>query len=183
MKKIALYLNPGFEEIEAVTACDVLKRAGILVDMVSTIDSLEVKGAHNIVIKANKLWKELNINYYDGMVLPGGSGVTSLFDNQTLIDNILEFNKQNKLIASICAAPQVIGQTKLLDNKTITHYPNCNFYLDKANVVLDKPFVVDNNFITGSSAGSSMLFSLAIVEYLLGKEKKEEIYKNLVIFG
>ncbi|UKS54156.1 DJ-1 family glyoxalase III [Mycoplasma feriruminatoris] len=182
MKKIALYLNPGFEEIEAVTVCDVLKRAGILVDMVSTINQLEVKGSHNIVIRADKLWKDLNVNYYDGMVLPGGSGVTSLFDNQTLIDNILEFNKNNKLIASICAAPQVIGQTKLLDNKTITHYPNCNFNLSKANVV-NQPYVVDSNFITGASAGSSMLFSLAIVEYLLGKEKKEEIYKSLVIFG
>ncbi|WP_434328963.1 DJ-1 family glyoxalase III [Mycoplasma capricolum subsp. capricolum] len=182
MKKIALYLNPGFEEIEAITPCDVLKRAGILVDMISTTDKLEVKGSHNITIKADKLWKDLNINYYDGMILPGGSGVTSLFKNQTLIDNILEFNKQNKLIASICAAPQVIGQTRLLDNKTITHYPKCDLYLDKANVV-NKPYVVDQNFITATSAGTSMQFSLAIVEYLLGKEKKEEIFKNLVIFG
>ncbi|AEM68699.1 DJ-1 family glyoxalase III [Mycoplasma putrefaciens] len=182
MKKILMYLNPGFEETEAVSVCDVLRRANILVEIVSTTDQLEVVGAHKITLKANKLWQDINLNDYDGMFLPGGSGVVSLIGNQQMINDILEFNKQNKLIAAICAAPQIIGQTKLLDDKNVTYFPGCDQFLKNANYV-KKAFVTDNNFITGASIGSAILFALEIVSYLLGSKISAEIEKSLVILG
>ncbi|MDQ0567807.1 DJ-1 family glyoxalase III [Mycoplasma yeatsii] len=182
MKKIIMYLNPGFEETEAVSVCDILKRADIQVDIVSTIDDLEVTGAHNITIKADKLWKDININDYDGMFLPGGSGVMSLVGNQRMIDEILYFNSQNKLIASICAAPQIIGQTKLLDNKNVSYFPGCNQFLENSNYV-KKAFATENNIITGASMGSAILFGLELVRYLKGEQVSKELEKNLVILG
>ncbi|SYV95881.1 monophosphate biosynthesis [Mycoplasma putrefaciens] len=116
------------------------------------------------------------------MFLPGGSGVVSLIGNQQMINDILEFNKQNKLIAAICAAPQIIGQTKLLDDKNVTYFPGCDQFLKNANYV-KKAFVTDNNFITGASIGSAILFALEIVSYLLGSKISAEIEKSLVILG
>lgn len=102
MKKVAVMLADGFEEIEALTVVDIIRRANITCDMFS-VSSMEVKGAHDIVVKADKLISE-EVKEYDVIVLPGGMpGATNLRDNEEIIALVKWFNDNKKIVAAICA--------------------------------------------------------------------------------
>ena len=121
MKKVAVMLANGFEEIEALTVVDIIRRANITCDMFS-ISGMEVKGAHDIVVKADKLISE-EVKEYDVIVLPGGMpGATNLRDNEEVIDLVKWFNDNKKIVAAICAAPIVLGKAGIIEGKKVTSY-------------------------------------------------------------
>ncbi|MGO1470554.1 MAG: DJ-1/PfpI family protein, partial [Tissierella sp.] len=104
--KIMVFLAEGFEEVEALTVVDYLRRVDIEVDTVSITKEKNVKGAHGIEVVGDKLLKDLNIDEYTGLVIPGGlPGATNLRDSKELIEIVEDFNKKEKLIAAICAGP------------------------------------------------------------------------------
>ncbi|KAF5295736.1 hypothetical protein FQA39_LY12909 [Lamprigera yunnana] len=151
MAKIAVVLHNGFEEIEAITIIDVLRRASI-----------------DISVNADKLSKDLDIKNFDGIAIPGGPGIEALLkSNDEIIKFIKDFNNDKKLVAAICAAPQLLGKAEVVNNKKITGFPNAIKYLDVNNINNNIGAITDQNIITGASAGTAIKFALEIVnEYI-----------------
>lgn len=180
--KAAIFLATGYEMGEAIITIDILRRAKIDLDIVSITNELLVQSNYNVEIKAEKTIKEINFSNYKILILPGGSiGVENLNKNDLLKNKLVEFvHDQNKLVAAICAAPQILGQLKLLENKKITFYPGCDVGLDNA-IKTNEPVVVSDNIITGKSIGCVFQFALKIVNILLGQESEKRVKQSLEI--
>ena len=175
--KILVLLADGFEEIEAITVVDVLRRAGIEVDTVG-ITGAWVTGSHGIKVMADKKISEVYIEKYEGIILPGGSkGVKNLAKSSKVKEFLEKMNEKGKLIAAICAAPSVLAKFHVLDNKRATIYPGMEKELPYPR---DERVVIDDNIITSQGPGTAMEFALAIVEKLLGREKAWELKEQLV---
>ena len=113
MKKIAVLCKDGFEEIEALTPVDVLRRANVHVDLVG-MDDLKVTSSHQITIQMDCVFND-QIKEYDGIVIPGGlPGATNLRDDARVIEIVQQFNQEHKLIAAICAGPIVLAKAGIL---------------------------------------------------------------------
>lgn len=180
MEKTAIFLADGYEEIEALAVVDIFRRAGIEMDMVSISEELLTNGSHGICVMADKLLKDTNFADYNMLVLPGGlKGMQNLEACETLMKKIDEFYENNKYVAAICASPSILGRRGILEGKEATAYPGFEEELKGATVV-DAGAVKNNNVITGRSMGSAIDFALLLVETLLGKEKAEEIAKQIV---
>ncbi|MCW3804822.1 DJ-1 family glyoxalase III [Plebeiibacterium marinum] len=180
-KRVYIFLADGFEEIEAITPIDVLRRAGIDVVTISITDSLTVTGAHQIMVMADKTFCGTDFSDADMLVLPGGlPGTTNLNNHKGLINLLLDASAKGKLIGAICAAPSILGQQNLLAQKNATCYPGFEDKLTDANYT-GKDVEVANNLITGKGAGVSMKFALQLVELLKGKETAAELAKKMMI--
>ena len=178
---VAIFLATGYEMGEAIITIDLLRRANITVDLVSVENSLQVKSSHNVIILCEKKINDINFLDYKMLVLPGGKiGVENLNKSNLLKSMLVAFAKDNsKFIAAICAAPQILGQLRLIDNKKITHYPEINVGTNKS-INLHEKVVVDGNIITGKSIGSIFAFALKLIEILENKVISEQIRKQLV---
>ncbi len=166
MKKFALLISDGSEEIEALTPVDILRRAGIVCDVFSVCKEF-IKGSHGIVIKADKLINELCIEEYDGLIIPGGMpGAKIIADNITAKNAINVAVQGGKLVAAICASPAVVlAENGFLKCKKATCYPAENFVFALKEKYVEKDVVVDGNFITANGPKSAMSFSFAICDY------------------
>ncbi|WP_050606944.1 DJ-1 family glyoxalase III [Clostridium niameyense] len=182
MKKVIVLMAPGYEEIEALTVVDVLKRGEICCDICSVSSHMEVKSSNNILIKSDKKFKEVNFEEYDALIIPGGMpGSTNLRDNVEIINLVKEFNNKNKLIAAICAGPIVLGKAGVLKDKRATSYPgfekelNCKEYVEEI-------VVQDSNIITSRGPAIAIYFAFKILENLIeDKEKIEKIKKDMLL--
>lgn len=167
MKKVAVLLADGFEEVEAITSVDYLRRAGIEV-ILTSIAELKVTGSHDIVILADTTLAALRDDL-DGIILPGGMpGAANLAQSKTLIAFIDKMNRNNKLLAAICAAPAlVLGKSGLLKGRKFTCYPGFEKEVTGANFSTES-VVLDGNILTSRGPGTAAEFTIAIIEYLLG---------------
>lgn len=178
---VAIHLAEGFEEIEAVTIIDVLRRAGLEVVTVSVTGKKLVKGSHNIDIQADKLFEEVDYNKVKMIILPGGMpGAKNLNDHVGLRSHILEFNKRGKYLAAICAAPLVFGNLEILRGRKAVCYPGFENQLHGAELFFI-PYIVDNNIITGRGVGTVLGFSLEIVRMLIGEERAQQLHKAMLV--
>ena len=179
MELSLILLAEGFEEIEALTPCDVLRRAEFTVNLVSTTDNLYVTGARGITVKCDMFLKDINIDNAILLILPGGMpGTTNLKNNPKVIELIRKFANSGKWIAAICAAPMILGEMELLNGRKATCYPGYEQYLKGANF-LPKPAVTDGKIITGCAVGAAMEFSLEILKQLAGNKKAEELRSKM----
>ena len=182
MAKICVFTADGFEEIEGLTVVDLLRRAGAEVLMVSVGESLTIKGAHNIELKADAFFDEVCYDDIDMLVLPGGMpGTLNLKNHEKLCALLKEFVAKDKKIAAICAAPMILGDLELLKGKKATCYPGFEDKLIEAEVCTDR-VVKDGNITTSRGLGTAISFALELISQLYGKEKAEEIKKS-VIYG
>ncbi len=180
MKKFAVHLAEGFEEIEAISIIDVLRRAEFEVNMVSVTNSIEVTGAHNITVKADILFEDLDYKYIDMIILPGGMpGTRNLQSHEGLKEQILEFNNSNKPIGAICAAPLILGNLNLLKNKKATCYPGFEGELTGAEIT-GNDTEQTGTIVTGKGAGVAIDFALKIVEMFKGKEAADELAEKMI---
>lgn len=164
-KKVAVLLAEGFEEIESLTIVDVLRRAQITCDIVSIKDEY-VKGAHNILVKADKIIDD-TIKNYDLIALPGGlPGSTNLRDSKEVIELVQFFNDNNKFIAAICAAPIVLARAGVISGKNVTSYPGYEKELSEGNYIETENVVADGNVITSRGPATTLAFSYKIAETL-----------------
>ena len=181
MKTIFVFLAEGFEEIEALTPVDVLRRAGLSVQTVSVMDEQIVAGAHGVPVLADKMFAEINPEDAEMILLPGGlPGATNLDVHEGLGQMIQDFAKEEKPLAAICAAPLVFGNRGLLQGKKATCYPGFETYLQGAEytaALVEK----DGNFITGKGPGAAMEFAFAIVEKYCGIDKVNELKQGMMI--
>jgi len=183
MKKANIYLADGFEEIEALTVVDVLRRAGVDAATVSISNSREVRGAHDITVIADKTFDEINNKEADLMVLPGGMpGTANLDKHEGLKSLIKEFYHDEKLIGAICAAPSILGKMELLESSMATCYPGFEKDL-KGAIHSDDLVIRHKNIITSKGPGTAMLFALDLVEVLVGREKTEMLKDQMIIQG
>lgn len=163
--KFACLLANGFEETEAITVVDCLKRVGIDVDMVS-IHEKTVKGSHGITIVSDKLFDDME--KYDGLFLPGGEpGSTNLANDERVLDLLRNYAKQDKWISAICAAPTVLAKAGILKGKQITSYPsaNKNKIFDQAHYS-EAIVVVDGKLVTSRAMGTAIHLGLKLVQIL-----------------
>lgn len=175
MSRINVFFANGHEEIEGLTVIDLLRRAGLEVDMVSISDRLEVVGAHNITIKTDKLLTEVDFDNGDMIVLPGGlPGTTYLGECDVLLKQLVKYNQEKKMVAAICAAPSVLGKLGILEGKSATCYPGFEDKLTGA-ACLNSGVVKSQNVITASGLGTAIDFALEIIEHYLGKGKARDI--------
>lgn len=182
MKKVSVLLADGFEEIEALTAVDLLRRAKIYVDTVSITDDYTVHGAHGINVQTEDLFDEVNFVEFDMIVLPGGMpGTTNLREHEGVQRVVKDFAQEGKLVGAICAAPLVLADLELLKGKRITCYPTCESEI-QGTVLTHAPVAVDGNIITGQGVGSAIEFALRLIENLEGIEKAKEIAEGIVYY-
>jgi protein deglycase len=181
MKIVFVHLAEGFEEIEAVTIIDVLRRAGLTVKTVSISGNYAVKGAHSIEIIADQLFEEVNYDNGDMIVLPGGMpGAQNLNEHQGLNSQIMNYHNQGKYLAAICAAPLVFGNLGILKGKKAVCYPGFESYLTEALITYD-PVQKDGLIITGRGVGAALEFALEIVRCIVGEESALKLSKAMLV--
>ena len=179
MKKVSVILADGFEEIEALTAVDLLRRAQIYVDTVSITEEYTVHGAHGINVQTEDLFEEVNFVESDMIVLPGGMPGTLNLDAHSGVRRVVkDFFEEGKYIGAICAGPTVLANLGLLKGKRITCHPTVEQDIQGA-VITKVPVTVDNNVITGRGAGAAVDFALKLIEVLAGSEKAKEIGETI----
>lgn len=172
---VCIFLADGFEMIETLTPCDILRRAGLDVRLVSVSGKDFVRSTHGVDVKADMPLCDVNPDAIDMMILPGGMpGAKNLYETKPLIELLMRHAKAKKPIGAICAAPFILGKCGLLNGKKATCYPGFERDLEGATVVTDG-VVRDGNIITAKGMGVSLDFALAITELLSGKEKRDEI--------
>lgn len=176
-KKAIILLADGFEEIEAVIPVDLLRRAGVIVDLVTiSEDSPVVMGSRNIPIIANCNFSNIDTKA-DAIIIPGGMpGSKNLAKEPKVIQLIKDFYTNNKLICAICAAPAIVlAPTGILEGNKFTCYPQMDQEIDssilaKATYVSDQNCVISKNIITSKGPGTAKDFAITIITELCGKE-------------
>lgn len=167
-----IFLDKGFEEIEAVTTIDLLRRAQIELTTVSVTGALLVEGAHGIAVQADRLMQDVDFTDALMLILPGGA--TKLGECKPLCDLLLSHNAAGKPIAAICAAPSVLGELGILEGKQATCYPGFEQYLGESYV--GGLVVESKNIITAKGPGLSSDFAFCLIEKLAGAEVADEVY-------
>lgn len=168
MKKIAIFLANGFEEIEALTPKDVMSRAGFKCDFVSISDDFKVTSTHGVQVVAEKKLKDIcDINEYDMIILPGGMpGAKYLAESEAVIEIVRRFNEQGKYIGAICAAPALVfSKAGIAKGRRVTSYPGMDEYL-KDSIYAEEAVVQDENLISSRGPATALQFSYKLVEVL-----------------
>lgn len=175
---VLMAIADGFEEIEAITCIDVLRRAKINVDIAS-IEQSYVVGAHGLTIKADKLFSDCNLDNYACIVMPGGYGCAeSLGKSSPIFNAIKKYCKENKIVAAICASPAlVLAKNNFLENIKATCYPSMKSNLSN---FIDQKVVHDKNFITSQGPATALDFALYLVKIITNEQTKNDIKENLL---
>lgn len=184
MRDSFVFLADGFEEVEALTAVDVLRRAGMPVKTVSITSSLLVTGAHGITVTADVLYDATLFKNPAWLILPGGlPGADNLHDFYPLTGLLKrQAESADGHIAAICAAPAVVlGVEGLLHGHKATCYPGFEGKLKGAEYV-DEPVVTDGKFVLGNGPASALKWALAIVEAELGEERMFNIANQMLLY-
>lgn len=180
--KVCLYLADGFEEIEAISVVDILRRADIEVQMVSIMGNKAVVGAHHITVIADVLFENVDYAKVDMIILPGGGrGTQNMAEHVGLHEKITKQGMDGKWIAAICAAPTILGKLGLLAGKSAACYPGCESQLTGADVSSSASVIVDGKIITSRGPGTSFAFALKIVEVLKGLELANDLKGQMII--
>lgn len=179
MSKVLVPLVEGFEEIEAVTLVDVLRRGGVEVVVAALATDPQVKGAHGMSLSADAHFDEVAGDSYDAIVLPGGPGTESLRHNEALLERLRRQKEEGRVIAAICAAPLVLMDAGVLESgQHITCYPTCEVELDRTSAAV--PVVADGLIITGQAPGAALLFALIVLKTLAGEDVAKRVANGLV---
>ncbi len=176
---VYVFFADGFEEVEALTPVDYVRRAGKTVVTVG-VTGKTVTGAHNIPVVCDIAADEVKLSEdVEGIILPGGMPGTLNLENSEKVQSVIDFcNENGKMIAAICAAPSILGHKNLLVNKNAVCFPG--FEKDLAGAVISESFAVtDGNIITAKGAGAASEFAFEIISYLCGKSKADEIKKTV----
>ena len=179
--RVLIPLADGFEEIEAITIIDVLRRAEIDVTTIF-LKTNPVVGSHKIQVVADKSIDDVQTSDFDVIVLPGGMpGSSNLKANDHIIEMIKEIHSSEGYISAICAAPIVLGHAGVLDGKKVTCYPGFEDQLGSADYIGD-PVMVDGKIITGKGPGCAIPFALKLVEIIKNKDLSTQLKNGLQVY-
>ena len=178
---VYVLLGTGFEEVEAITPVDLMRRAGIEVQTVG-ITGKTVAGSHKIPVEADILPENMDLESMDMIVLPGGlGGVASARASQAALDALRWGWEHDRFVAAICAGPTVLADLGISDGKKATCFPGCEGQMGKADMVPGVAALRDGKLITGTSAGCAIPFALELIKALKGSEAADKIAKQIVI--
>ncbi len=178
MSRVNMFFANGYEEVEALTVVDLLRRVGIRVDMISITDDMVVTGSHGIPVTMDKLFDDAD--EADMIVLPGGMpGTTNLMSFDRLGDMIKDYCNSGRYIAAICAAPTVFGKLGLLKDRRATCYPGMEEELC-CEEALEDAVVIDGKIITSRGLGTAIDFALAIIRVLVNEETADNLTDKIV---
>jgi 4-methyl-5(b-hydroxyethyl)-thiazole monophosphate biosynthesis len=173
--RILMPLAEGFEEIEAITVIDILRRADIDVVVAGLNDGL-IEGAHKVKVQPDADLDELNLGEFDCLVLPGGfPGYVNLEKDDRVITMVKQMNRAGKCVAAICCAPYLLMKAGILQGKRATVSPSGKAKMAAYARYSEDRVVVDGNLVTSQSPGTAMEFALKLVEVLSGVEKMRQI--------
>ncbi len=181
MKNVLVPLAQGCEELEAITITDLMVRAGINVITAALTDE-PVVASRGTTIIANTTIDKVTDQQFDMIVLPGGlPGADYLRDNTIVQSLIRQHADAGQYIAAICAAPKALAQAGVLENKKATSFPGVLDALNLENTTVTKSAIeIDGKVVTSRGPGTAMDFTLALIELLEGKEKRNEVENGLV---
>lgn len=178
---VYMLLGNGFEEMEAVAPLDILRRAGIPAMTVGISEKI-VRGSHDICMEADITLDQLDLTNLEMIIVPGGRDGVAAISSCTEAMDALKFAWDNgKFVAAICAGPSVLAALGIADGKNATCYPGWEPKMGSANMIPDAACVRDGKLITGTSAGCSVPFGLALVEALKGSDTAKAVAKLMVI--
>lgn len=178
---VYVLLGTGFEEVEAITPVDLMRRAGIQVQTVG-ITGKTVAGSHKIPVEADILPENMDLESMDMIVLPGGlGGVASARASQAALDALRWGWEHDRFVAAICAGPTVLADLGIPDGKKATCFPGCEGQMGKADMVPGAAALRDGKLITGTSAGCAIPFALELIKALKGSEAADKVAKQIVI--
>lgn len=180
MNPIAVLFAPGFEEAEALTIVDILRRANLPAETVG-VTGHEITGGHGITLKADKTLTDISANTLEMAVIPGGyPGVECLLESQETLTLLQEMNAQGKWLAAICAGPRVLDKAGVLENNRYTAYPGQEDKIT-TGTHCDDIVVKDGNIITSRGPATVYAFAYALVDALGGDSlavKNRMVYFN-----
>lgn len=181
MAKVLVPLAPGFEELEAITIIDLLRRANIEVTTAG-LDDQPVRASRGNIIIPDTSIDNIMHDTFDMIVLPGGlPGANNLRDNQQVQTLIKQQHAQGKLLGAICAAPRALAAAGVLDGKTITCYPGALDEIGETNFqITEKEIVADGNIVTSRGPGTAMDFALELIELLSDKNMRQTVSAQMV---
>lgn len=179
---VYIILGKGFEEIEAIAPCDILRRGGVEVKFAG-IGGLEITGGNGITVKADCTVEEMNLEAMELIMLPGGlGGVQSILGSKAALDAVRYAWENGKFVTAICAAPSVLAKLGITDGKKATVYPGMECHMGTAEMV-DANAVRDGMVITGRAPGAAMDFGYALVEALKGAGVAAQLRGGMVYKG
>lgn len=185
--RVAVFIAEGLEEVEALSCVDVLRRAQITCDLISCTGNFVVQGSHGISLTCDRLLEDIitSVVSYTTFVFPGGMpGTLNLQAHEVLRSYITaEAQDPSRILAAICAAPQILAHWGLIDVDTeICAYPGVDVKLREAGyTVCDRPVIRDGRVVTARSVGSGLLFGLELVEALKGREARMSLQGSLYL--
>ena len=180
MKKTAILFAGGYEEVEALTVVDLLRRADVVCDIVALGDEREVTGSHGISVRADKAFRDTDFSVYDALILPGGlRGTARLAEDERVLELLQRFYHEKRLTAAICAAPTVLAKAGLLEGKKAVSHPSVADRLTGA-LPYDGPVAVDGTVITSRGLGTAIPFALTLVAFLVSADRAGEIAEAIV---
>lgn len=184
MKDSFVFLADGFEEIEAISVIDILRRAGMPVKTVSITSSLQVKGVHGVTVVADLIYDSILFTDPDWLIFPGGlPGATNLY-NYAPLQGLVRQQAESKdgRLAAICAAPgEVLGQLGVLNGQKFTCYPG---FESKAEGGEHQParVVVSGKFVTANGPSSATLWALEIVKQAMGQKAADDVASGMLLY-
>ena len=177
MAKGIILLNSCFEDVEAIATIDVLRRAGLDITTFS-LDDNNLTTQSGIKLQSEKLYKDIKLQDYDFLVIPGGGAVFKYLHKRNEVRDIINaFAKSGKLVATICAAPSLVGVLGYFKGKKFTCFPGCEAGID--GKYTGTPLEVSDNFITAKSMAYTIDFALEIVKYVLGKDAMKKVSDSI----
>ncbi len=177
MKKAAIMLADGFEEIETLVPMDLLRRAGATVELVSVSNEKMVTGANGLTVESDTPLRGYDFELTDALIIPGGPGYQIIAKTPLLEDEIRSFAQNpNKVLGAICAGSSILGNLGVFKDKKYTCVPDLNS--DSFGGHFEKKHaVVDGNIVTGISVGGAFEFGFDLVEKLFGKKAADDLKK------
>ncbi|MEM7815785.1 MAG: DJ-1/PfpI family protein [Candidatus Aenigmatarchaeota archaeon] len=177
MAEFLIPLADGFEEIEATTTIDILRRAGINVTTAGLPGTI-VRGSRGIKLIADIKMDDVNFDRFDGLILVGGDpGWKNLMQSRRIMDAVQKYNEKKKLLAAICAAPCILAKAGVLADRKATIYPGMERELPRPR---GEKVIADGHIITSQGPGTAVDFALKIVEIAAGKERAAKVKKEIV---
>lgn len=182
MAKVYEFLANGFEDVEALAVVDILRRGGVEVKTVSISDDICVTSSHDVTVKADLLFDEID-DFCDAdmLLLPGGMpGAAHLKDHTRLAAVLQKHHEGGKRIGAICAAPMVLGCLGILKGMQATCYPGFDKFLEGANYTAEL-VTIDRNITTAKGPAASFLYAFTLLRQLTSEEKAEEVKNGMLI--
>ena len=181
MKKVYVFLADGFEDIEALIPVDVLRRGGVEVVTVSTVEDSQIAtSAHGVQVVADAMIDECTFDDADLLLLPGGMpGASNLYECDAVRQALLNQHRQQKRIAAICAAPAVVlAQTGVLDGRRATCYPGFEQLLTKADYTADL-VTVDGHVTTAEGPAAALPFAYELLSQLVDAQTSRQVAEGM----